>query len=470
MKISKKLKGIILALCLVSFGLGILIPTLINKSNTSQEEQKFQKIYEILKNDWYFSDDVKDVDNKLLEQAIEGMTSLKKDPHTNYFNLEQAKEYQSDLEGSSVGLGFSYYENAAGNIVVTNVYLDSAAEQAGLQRGDEITAVDSVSCQDGLKKVVKYIQSKEKQTILIKLTRNGNNKIVKAKPDTFDTTVAVEIVDDYGFVTLNSFSSQTGEDFAKAMKRLSNKGVHKMILDLRNNTGGYLTAAIDVASSLLPSGSVVLQEKEKGSSYVKRTTNKAYKQVKMDQIVVLQNGSTASASEALIGALRDNLSDKVITVGTTTYGKGTEQTQESFDDGTSIKYTVGKWYTPNRKNINNKGFEPDVEVDAEQASSVTYEKMKKKDVIEADTVSVNAKALQVYLQYLGYEVDRTDEYFSQTSSEALKQFQEDQGLEVSGNCDYQTFKRLTTCVNAKLQGNELSEDPQILKAVEVLKS
>ena len=470
MKISKKLKGIILALCLVSFGLGILIPTLINKSNTSQEEQKFQKIYEILKNDWYFSDDVKDVDNKLLEQAIEGMTSLKKDPHTNYFNLEQAKEYQSDLEGSSVGLGFSYYENAAGNIVVTNVYLDSAAEQAGLQRGDEITAVDSVSCQDGLKKVVKYIQSKEKQTILIKLTRNGNNKIVKAKPDTFDTTVAVEIVDDYGFVTLNSFSSQTGEDFAKAMKRLSNKGVHKMILDLRNNTGGYLTAAIDVASSLLPSGSVVLQEKEKGSSYVKRTTNKAYKQVKMDQIVVLQNGSTASASEALIGALRDNLSDKIITVGTTTYGKGTEQTQESFDDGTSIKYTVGKWYTPNRKNINNKGFEPDVEVDAEQASSVTYEKMKKKDVIEADTVSVNAKALQVYLQYLGYEVDRTDEYFSQTSSEALKQFQEDQGLEVSGNCDYQTFKRLTTCVNAKLQGNELSEDPQILKAVEVLKS
>ena len=470
MKISKKLKGIILALCLVSFGLGILIPTLINKSNTSQEEQKFQKIYEILKNDWYFSDDVKDVDNKLLEQAIEGMTSLKKDPHTNYFNLEQAKEYQSDLEGSSVGLGFSYYENAAGNIVVTNVYLDSAAEQAGLQRGDEITAVDSVSCQDGLKKVVKYIQSKEKQTILIKLTRNGNNKIVKAKPDTFDTTVAVEIVDDYGFVTLNSFSSQTGEDFAKAMKRLSNKGIHKMILDLRNNTGGYLTAAIDVASSLLPSGSVVLQEKEKGNSYVKRTTNKAYKQVKMDQIVVLQNGSTASASEALIGALRDNLSDKVTTVGTTTYGKGTEQTQESFDDGTSIKYTVGKWYTPNRKNINNKGFEPDVKVDAEQASSVTYEKMKKKDVIEADTVSVNAKALQVYLQYLGYEVDRTDEYFSQTSSEALKQFQEDQGLEVSGNCDYQTFKRLTTCVNAKLQGNELSEDPQILKAVEVLKS
>ena len=470
MNFIKKTKVWIVVLCLACFGLGACIPTLLDKTTKSQEEQKFEKIYETLQNEWYFSKNQKNLSTTLLEQAIQGMTSLEKDPHTNYFTLKQAKQFQSSLDGSTVGLGFSYYENEAGNIVLTTVYLDSAAEQAGLQRGDEITAIDDVSCQDGIKKIIKYIQSKENQSVLIKFKRDGKDKIVKAKPSNFDSTVAVEIFDTYGFVTVNSFSSQTGEDFSKAMKRLSNQGIHKVIIDLRNNTGGYLSAAVDVASSLLPSGSVVLQEKSKDGSTVKRKCNQSIKQVKMDQIILLQNESTASASEALIGALKEQLSDQVTTIGTTTYGKGTEQEQLSFKDGTSMKYTVGKWYTPNGKNINKKGFEPDIEINPLDASSVSYEKFKKKDVIQADTVTTNAKALQVYLSYLGYSVDRQDEYFSPTSAQALQAFQSDQNLEVTGNCDYKTWKRLVTCVNAKIQGNKLSEDPQYLKALEYLES
>lgn len=470
MKFFKKIKAWTVILCIVCMGLGACIPTLLYKTTKSQEEQKFEKIYETLQNDWYFSKNQKDLSTSLLEQAIQGMTSLEEDPHTNYFTLKQAKQFQSSLDGSTVGLGFSYYENEAGNIVVTTVYLNSAAEQAGLQRGDEITAIDTVSCQDGIKKVIKYIQSKENQSVLIKFNRDGKDKMVKAKPSSFDSTVALEIFDSYGFVSVNSFSSQTGEDFSKAMKRLSNQGIHKVIIDLRNNTGGYLSAAVDVASSLLPSGSVVLQEKSKDGSTVKRKCNQSIKQVKMDQIVLLQNESTASASEALIGALKEQLPEQVTTVGTTTYGKGTEQEQLSFKDGTSMKYTVGKWYTPKGKNINKKGFKPDIEVDALEASSVSYEEFEKSDVIQADTVATNAKALQIYLDYLGYLSDRKDEYFSPSSAQALQEFQSDQNLEATGNCDYKTWKRLVTCVNAKIQGNKLSEDPQYLKAIECLQS
>ena len=151
----------------------------------------------------------------------------------------------------------------------------------------------------------------------------------------------------------------------------------------------------------------------------------------MDKIVVLQNENTASASEVLIGALKDNLGDKVTTVGTTSYGKGTEQVTVPFSDGTSFKYTIAHWYTPNGTSINKKGFKPDIKVELGEAKTTSYYKFKKKDVIKKDSVDDNAKALQVYLQYLGYNVDRTDTYFSNTSSQGLANFQQDHGLEVT---------------------------------------
>lgn len=161
MNFIKKTKVWIVVLCLACFGLGACIPTLLDKTTKSQEEQKFEKIYETLQNKWYFSKNQKNLSTTLLEQAIQGMTSLEKDPHTTYFTLEQAKQFQSSLDGSNVGLGFSYYENEAGNIVLTTVYINSAADQAGLQRGDEITAIDDVSCQDGIKRSLNIFKARK---------------------------------------------------------------------------------------------------------------------------------------------------------------------------------------------------------------------------------------------------------------------------------------------------------------------
>ena len=170
-------------------------------------------------------------------------------------------------------------------------------------------------------------------------------------------------------------------------------------------------------------------------------------------------------NDRLIGALKDNLGDTVTTVGTTSYGKGTEQVTVPFSDGTSFKYTVARWYTPKGTSINKKGFKPDVEVKLGEVKTTSYYKVKKKDVIKKDSVDDNAQALQVYLKYLGYDVDRTDTYFSNTSSQALASFQQDNRLEVTGDCDKKTWDLLMEKVLLKMNGTP-SDDTQRQKAIE----
>lgn len=463
---------VIVVLCLIFFGLGVSIPLIFDRSSkqdNTTEKDKFDAIYSLLTNEWYFSDDVDNLDQKLLEKAIEGMTDLEEDPHTQYFDLESAKEFSDTLEGSNVGLGFSYFLNEDDQFVIREVFLDSPAEQAGLQKGDIITEVDGLSCsQSDAQKIIKRIQSKEGKSIEITYSRNGQENTTKITPTEYDQTVICTLHEDegYGEIVLTSFSEHSGEDFSKAMARLQKAGIKKVVLDLRGNTGGYLSAAVDIASSLLPEGSVIFQEEQKDGSKTSQTTNDNYGYVPMDKIVILQNDTTASASEALIGALRDNLKDKVVTIGTTSYGKGTEQTTVPFSDGTSIKYTIAKWLTPNGDSIHEKGFTPDIEVQPSSVSKISYSSSLEDETITKDTVHANASALQQFLQYLGYNVDRTDEYFSPASSEALKQFQSDNGLSQTGDCDPDTWKLLKKKALLKYNEETLYSDVQRDQAIQ----
>lgn len=460
-------KIFVVGLCFICFFAGISVPLVLNKSDSKSEEQeKFDNIYSILTNDWYYSNKINNLDTKLIEQAIIGMTTLDKDAHTNYFDLEQAQAFSTSLQGSSVGIGVSFYVNEDKNFVVSNVYINSTADKKGLRSGDIILSFDDMVCNENdSDTIVKYIKSNESNNVKVKYIREGKEYSVNLIPGTFDSTVICNIYDDYGEIILSSFSENSGKDFAKAMARLQEAGIKKLVLDLRNNTGGYLNAALEVASTLLPENSVVFNEKDKDGNWNEQKTKDSFSQIEMDKIVVLQNGNTASASEVLIGALKDNLGDIVTCMGTKTYGKGTEQVSVPFSDGTSIKYTTNRWYTPNKKSINNKGFKPDIKVKDSSIRSVTYTKMKKKSVIKKDSVNDNAKALQIFLQYLGYDVDRTDTYFSITSSESLKQFQADNGLEASGDCDKECFNLLVKKATLKMNENS-QDDVQRQQAIE----
>ena len=464
----KSQKILIVLLCIACFGAGISVPMILDHTSSvdSKEQKKFDTIYSILNTDWYYSNKIKNLDSTLIEQAITGMATLDKDAHTNYFNLEQAKAFSTSLEGSNVGLGISFYLNENKHFVVSNVYINSTADKKGLKPNDEIISIDDLKCSENdSDSIIKYIKSHEGKSVKIKYLRDGKEYTTNLIPGTFDSTVVCNIYDGYGEIILSSFSENSGKDFSKAMSRLQEAGIKKLVLDLRNNGGGYLNAALEISSSLIPSKSVVFKEKDKNGKIIKQKTKDEFNQVKMDKIVVLQNENTASASEVLIGSLKDNLGNIVTTVGTTSYGKGTEQVTVPFSDGTSFKYTVAKWYTPNGTSINKKGFKPDIEVELGEAKTTSYYKFKKKDVIKKDSVNDNAKALQIYLQYLGYSVDRTDTYFSNTSSQGLANFQQDNDLDATGDCDKTTWDLLVEKVLLKMNETP-SDDTQRQKAIE----
>ena len=223
--------------------------------------------------------------------------------------------------------------------------------------------------------------------------------------------------------------------------------------------------ALEISSSLIPKSQLYLQKKDKNGKVTKQKTKDEFNQVKMDKIVVLQNENTASASEVLIGALKDNLGDKVTTVGTTSYGKGTEQVTVPFSDGTSFKYTIAHWYTPNGTSINKKDLNQILKSSLVKLRQHPITNSRKKDVIKKIVWMIMPKALQVYLQYLGYNVDRTDTYFSNTSSQGLANFQQDHGLEVTGDCDKTTWDLLVEKVLLKINETP-SDDVQRQKAIE----
>lgn len=465
---------LIIVLCLAFFAAGISVPLIFRKGTSADSDSplgKLESVYEILQDKWYYAPTDEDLDTRLVEQAIAGMTSLEEDPHTNYFSLEQAQQFSQSLAGSNVGIGISFYPGDQGQMVVKSVFINSTADQAGIVPGDQIIKVgDKLASGTSTEDLVSYIKSNENRPVdLDVIHADGSEEIVSVTPAVYDTTVSVQTIDGKGYVILNSFSEQSAKVFAQALKKLQDQGVHELILDLRNNTGGYLSSALDIASSLLPQDTVVFQEKTRDGNVTSFTTRNIYAQIPFDKIVVLQNGGTASASEVLIGALKDNLpADDVILIGSKTYGKGTEQTSIPFEDGTSLKYTIAEWLTPNGTSINKTGFEPDIAVEDRAINLARYADMAEDEFITPDSVHTNAKAAQIFLDYLGYPVDRMDEYFSSASSESLRQFQTDHGLESTGIIDKPTFDALVNAVSLQLNTNSFEEDDDLQAALNYL--
>lgn len=463
--------GITVAACVLCLAAGAAIPLLREKTQSDGME-KIQSVYDILKDNWYYADKGEGdetIEQRLAEQAIEGMSTLEEDPHTNYMDLETAKRFSDSLAGSNVGIGITYFVNEDGRMEVRDVFVNSTAEKAGIQSGDILKTVGKQDAQTAdPDQIVQTIKNYDGQKLPVMIERDGETIDMTLEPGQFDTTVICTQDGDTGIITLNSFSEDSGREFEEAVQRLKKAGATRLVLDLRNNTGGYLKAAQSIASSLLPSGSVIFQEELKDGTVKKTEVDAGADPVSFEKIVVLQNGSTASASEVLIGALKDNL-DNVTTVGTTSYGKGTEQVSVPFSDGTSLKYTIAQWMTPDGTSINGKGFEADETVQLPIERRVSYRELAEGETIEADTVSDNGAALQVFLNYLGYPTVRTDNYVAPETAEQVMLFQEDNGFEPTGTADKATFDKLCELVIQRMNRNQKADDTQLQRALELAK-
>lgn len=358
-KLYKEKFNTIEAVILVGIGgmLGILIGEIIF-STTSASKNKY--INEITKTySTIIEGSYDDIDEETLkEYAIKGMLSALEDDYTNYLEKEEQEEFNEQLNGTYKGLGIQMILGTENIPIIYNVYDDSPAAEADLQKNDQILEVNGVSTKDKtLSEVADLV--KNKSLINIKIKRNDQELEKEIILDTVEIpSVSSEIInDEIGYIKISLFAKNTDEQFKKELAKIKEKEINKLIIDVRSNSGGHLDSAESILNEFLNKKDVLYQLKTKDE--IKKVYGKSGEKYE-GKIVVLGNGSSASASELLMAGLKDN--ERATIVGKTSYGKGSVQETVTLSDGSMIKYTKEMWLTPKGISIDKTGIKPDKEV------------------------------------------------------------------------------------------------------------
>lgn len=465
-----KITAWILGTAVVCFLLGSIGTYVLLPKNTATAGaydstfDKFKTVYNIMLNNWYFGKDIENLDEQLMSGAISGMMIEDVDPHTTYMEPEKATDFVTDLTGSISGIGVQYYA-ISDSFIIERVFQDTPAEIAGLKQGDEFLYVDGQSVQgltsDELRDLVR---GETGSTVEIVVKRGEEEVTVTCKRASVDTTTFLTIKDDVAILEINSFAESTGMMATKKLGQIHDMGIKKIIFDLRNDTGGYLSTLKTIGNLIAPDGTILIQQKSRdGSLSITKSSNPS--PYEFDEIVVLVNEYTASAAEVFAALLKEGLGATVI--GKKTYGKGTVQTPYSFSDGSLIKYTVAEWLTTNGNSINGVGIAPDIEVDNIHVYNYTLE-FDEDAVYKEDQVSTYVGVMQQVLELLGYNPGRTDGYFSIQTKNALEAFEKDFDLPVNGVLDKTTYDALMLENTRYYYMNEDALDLQLQAALEYM--
>lgn len=329
------------------------------KSNSKDISNKLNQYRKII--DKYYLGDVDET--KLEEGVIKGYIEGLDDPYTEYISKEDMESYLDDTMGNFVGIGIYMIKNTKyDKIQVLSTIKGSPAEEAGIQSGDLIISVDGIEYKaDDMTAVSNKIKGEEGTKVTVELLRGSENvkyELTRSKVKVNQVEGKV-ISDDIGYIKFTSFDETTAEDFKKQYQELAKKNIKSLIIDLRNNGGGIVDQALEIADYIADKDSVLLYEVDKNN---KETVRKAKTDPIINMpIIILTNENTASASEILAGALKDL--GKAKTVGTTTYGKGVIQQILKLNDGSGLKITIEEYQTPNKNKINKVGIEPDEKVE-----------------------------------------------------------------------------------------------------------
>lgn len=335
-----------------------LLPTPFSKS-TSPAQLNFSELndlYSVLKSKYDGDIDTE----KLIDGAKHGMVDALGDPYTTYFNAEEAKAFDSDLNGTFEGIG-AELGKTSGQLAIMSVIADSPAQKAGLEKNDIILKVnDEDTSAMTVGGAVTKIRGDKGTSVKLTILRGETTKEYSITRDTITSeSVSTELLEgNIGYMRISRFGDDTANLAKKAAESFKSQGVTKIILDLRGNGGGLLTAAQSVASLWL-NNKVIVSERTGGTTTdTLRSTGSAV--LEGVATVVLVDGDSASASEIVAGALKDNGAATLL--GEKTFGKGSVQTIEDLTSGGQLKVTIAKWYTPNGVNINKEGIQPDKEV------------------------------------------------------------------------------------------------------------
>lgn len=332
-------------------------------STSGDNFRKLSRVLKILEEDYLFDYDIE----KLEDGAIKGMLSALKEPYTSYFNVEQTEEFLTETEGEYDGVGMYLTIDTTKNMPVVLLPIkNSPAAEEGIKTGDYITEVDGEDVTSAsLEEVASRLKGKSGTKVKVKFVRiDDNGKVEKfekelerRKIDLYPFTYKV-LDNDIGYVAFESFDEKVADQFKTALKEMIKKNKIKgLIIDLRDNPGGLLTAASEIADELLPTGVITYTVDKKGNKEYIYSDSKCINM----PIVVIVNENSASASEITAAAIKDADNGKV--VGTTSYGKGLVQEFKSLRDGTYVKVTICEYFSPKGNKINKIGVEPDYVVE-----------------------------------------------------------------------------------------------------------
>lgn len=364
-KKSYKIYKIIMLMVLVSFITFLLTTIGMQQYFKGDTKNTQDTITSELKNfrriiDKYYLGEVDD--EKLKEGAIKGYIEGLNDPYTEYISKEDMKDYLEDTMGNFVGIGiYMVKDTKTDKIMVLSPIKNSPAEKAGVQPGDYIIKVNDITyTAEQMTEASNKIKGEEGSTVKLELLR-GNETItyeIKRENIKVNPVESKVLQNNIGYIKFSSFDEDTAEDFKKKYEELNKQGIKSLIIDLRNNGGGIVTEALEIADYFTPKDSILLYEVDKNNKEeIEKSKNDAI--INMP-VIILTNENTASSSEILAGALKDLGKAKI--VGTKTYGKGVIQEVLSLPDGSGIKITSEEYLTPNKTKINKVGIQPDVEI------------------------------------------------------------------------------------------------------------
>lgn len=374
-------KALILVLLLVAVGGGgfILGNNMQAVPGASTEEQAADRrilkninLYrEAIQSDYLFPYKKEDLETGIYKGLFWGL----KDPYSEYYTAEEYKRLMEDTTGKFAGVGLVITAGEDNLITVVSPIANTPAAKAGLKAGDKIVEVDGQAyAGKELQEATEHMRGKPKTSVELTVQRVINGKTqtshVKLLREMIevDTVIGKLMPDNIGYLQISSFEQVTAKDFKKEWEALEKQGAKKFIIDLRNNPGGLLTSCEEIADALLGKATIVTTVDNKGKKEASTSDEAQYK----EPLVVLANGGSASASEILLGALRDNKRAK--SVGEKTFGKGIVQQiyplGENGKDG-GFKLTMAEYLTPNGEKIHGKGITPDIVVKApEQAKGM----------------------------------------------------------------------------------------------------
>lgn len=366
-----------LVIAAVLFGLGVsvgrgniyikgLTPLPHNAGLANQlDYSSVNQVYSLLRQDFDGNLDT----SKLIDGLKTGLVNAAGDPYTEYFNPTDAKAFNNQLSGSITGIGAEIGSDTNNNIVVVSPLSGYPADKAGLKPKDIVAAINGEST-SGMSVDEAVHKIRGDAGTVVKLT------IVRGAAAPFDVSITRQKITipsvDYhedgniGYLKVSQFTTDTPDLAKKAAQEFKAKNVKAVVLDLRNDPGGYLSSAVDLSSLWLDNGKTVVSER-RGSTIVDTEYANGNNILKGLPTVVLINGGSASAAEITAGALRD--SGVATLVGDKSFGKGSVQQVENLPDGSELKITVARWYTPGGKNIDKQGITPDVQISNSDADT-----------------------------------------------------------------------------------------------------